>query len=128
MAHRDRKYPRLTEIGSKRSETLVGRYDKNRKGVYDGKPYGGFYTQDDIREIVRYAAERHIEVIPEIEMPGHGLAALTSIRGSDAREVPYSYGPTGESATTFTAPARRRHSNSSRRRCFRKCSTSFPRN
>lgn len=85
-----RKYPRLTEIGSKRSETLVGRYDKNRKGVYDGKPYGGFYTQDDIREIVRYAAERHIEVIPEIEMPGHGLAALTSYPWLGCTGGPYS--------------------------------------
>lgn len=85
-----RKYPQLTEIGSKRSETLVGRYDKNRKGVYDGKPYGGFYTQDDIREIVRYAAERHIEVIPEIEMPGHGLAALTSYPWLGCTGGPYS--------------------------------------
>ena len=85
-----RQYPRLTEIGSKRSETLVGRYDKNRKGVYDGKPYGGFYTQDDIREIVRYAAERHIEVIPEIEMPGHGLAALTSYPWLGCTGGPYS--------------------------------------
>lgn len=73
-----KKYPLLTQIGSRRAETLVGRYDKNKEGVYDGKPYGGFYTQEEIREIVSYAAERHIEVIPEIEMPGHGLAALTA--------------------------------------------------
>ena len=63
---------------TRRAETLVGRYDKNKEGVYDGKPYGGFYTQEEIREIVSYAAERHIEVIPEIEMPGYGLAALTA--------------------------------------------------
>lgn len=73
-----KKYPLLTQIGSRRAETLVGRYDKNKEGVYDGKPYGGFYTQEEIREIVSYAAERHIEVIPEIEMPGYGLAALTA--------------------------------------------------
>ena len=73
-----RKYPLLTRIGSRRSETLVGSYRKNGDNTYDGTPYGGYYTQDDIREIVRYAAERHIEVIPEIEMPGHGLAALAA--------------------------------------------------
>ena len=73
-----RKYPLLTRIGSRRSETLVGYYRKNGDNTYDGTPYGGYYTQDDIREIVRYAAERHIEVIPEIEMPGHGLAALAA--------------------------------------------------
>ena len=74
-----RRYPLLTEIGSRRSETLVGRYDKNNpEPHYDGTPYGGFYTQEEIREVVRYAAERGIEVIPEIEMPGHGLAALTA--------------------------------------------------
>ena len=73
-----KKYPLLTQIGSRRAETLVGRYDKNKEGVYDGKPYGEFYTQEEIREIVSYAAERHIEVIPEIEMPGHAMAALAS--------------------------------------------------
>ena len=73
-----KKYPLLTQIGSRRAETLVGRYDKNKEGVYDGKPYGGFYTQEEIREIVSYAAERHIEVIPEIEMPGHAVAALAA--------------------------------------------------
>ena len=73
-----KKYPLLTQIGSRRAETLVGRYDKNKEGVYDGKPYGEFYTQEEIREIVSYAAERHIEVIPEIEMPGHAVAALAA--------------------------------------------------
>ena len=73
-----RSYPQLTAVGSRRAQTLVGRYSSKGPNQYDGIPYGGYYTQDDIREIVRYAAERHIEVIPEIEMPGHGLAALTS--------------------------------------------------
>lgn len=66
--------PRLTEVGSKRSETVIGR----NSGKYDGIPYGGFYTQEEAKEIVAYAAERHITVIPEIDMPGHMLGALAS--------------------------------------------------
>jgi hexosaminidase len=69
-----KKYPRLTEIGSMRagtSKTILG-------PEHDGIPHGGFYTQEDIREIVAYAAERHINIVPEIEMPGHSLAALAA--------------------------------------------------
>lgn len=73
-----KKYPLLTSVGSMRKETLVGRLDESREMEYDGIPYGGYYTQDQIRDIVAYAAERHIEVIPEIEFPGHGIAALTA--------------------------------------------------
>lgn len=69
-----KKYPLLTEIGSKRSETVIGR----NSGEYDGIPYGGFYTQEEAKELVAYAAERYITVIPEIDMPGHMLAALTA--------------------------------------------------
>ena len=69
-----KKYPKLTEIGSKRTETVIGR----NSGEYDGKPYGGFYTQDQAREIVAYAAERYITVIPEIDLPGHMQAALAA--------------------------------------------------
>ena len=69
-----KKYPRLTEIGSNRSQTVVGRNSQ----VYDGTPYGGYYTQDELREIVKYAHERYIEVVPEIDMPGHMLAALAA--------------------------------------------------
>ncbi|PLX10209.1 MAG: beta-N-acetylglucosaminidase [Marinilabiliales bacterium] len=72
-----KKYPKLTEIGAFRKETLVGHGGKTPY-EYDGKPYGGYYTQDEIREVVKYAAERKINVIPEIEMPGHSLAALAS--------------------------------------------------
>lgn len=68
-----KKYPRLTEYGSIRKETVIGTH---KSGFYDGIPHGGFYTQDEIRDIVRYAAERYITVIPEIEMPGHALAAI----------------------------------------------------
>ncbi len=70
-----KKYPKLTEIGSVRKETLVGH---KGTGKYDGKPYGGFYTQDEIKDIVAYAKERFITVIPEIEMPGHSLGALAA--------------------------------------------------
>jgi hexosaminidase len=69
-----KKYPRLTEIGAYRPETVIGK----NTGEYDSTPHGGFYTQDDIREIVAYAHQNCIEVIPEIEMPGHSLAALAA--------------------------------------------------
>jgi hexosaminidase len=70
-----KKYPKLTEIGSKRKETMAGHYSEQR---YDGTPYGGFYTQNEIKEVVAYAKERFITVVPEIEMPGHALAALAA--------------------------------------------------
>jgi hexosaminidase len=73
-----KKYPRLTEIGSRRDESLVGYYFERFPQQYDGKPYGGFYTQQEAREIVAYAADRFITVIPEIEMPGHAQAAIAS--------------------------------------------------
>ena len=75
-----KRYPLLTEIGSRRKQTVIGRYDKSdeSRNRYDGTPYGGFYTQDDVREIVAYAAERYIKVIPEIDMPGHMLGALAA--------------------------------------------------
>ena len=69
-----KKYPKLTEEGSVRPYTVVGDL---HSPINDGTPYGGFYTQDEIREIVRYAAERYITVLPEIEMPGHARAAIT---------------------------------------------------
>ncbi len=72
-----KKYPKLTEIGSKRKQTLVGSFaDVPEK--FDGTPYGGFYTQEQIKEVVAYAKERFINIIPEIEMPGHALAALSA--------------------------------------------------
>jgi hexosaminidase len=70
------KYPRLTEIGAFRRETILEQnFDPY---VGDGKPYGGFYTQDEVREIVAHARSRYITVIPEIEMPGHSVAALAA--------------------------------------------------
>ncbi len=74
-----RKYPKLTEVGGWRTETLAGRYEADStKRKYDGIPHGGFYTQDDVREVVAYAAERFITVVPEIEMPGHAQAAIAA--------------------------------------------------
>jgi len=70
-------YPRLTEIGSQRPGTSQNLWDMIRDR-HDGIPHGGYYTQDEIREIVAYAAERHISIIPEIEIPGHCVAALAA--------------------------------------------------
>ncbi len=69
-----KKYPRLTEVGGWRNGTTLG----HNSPVNDGIRYGGYYTQDEIREIVRYAADRYITIIPEIDMPGHMVAALTA--------------------------------------------------
>ncbi|TVQ16621.1 MAG: beta-N-acetylhexosaminidase, partial [Bacteroidetes bacterium] len=72
-----KKYPLLTEVGAWRKETLIG-HGSRPPFEFDGQPYGGYYTQDEIREVVAYAAARHITVIPEIEMPGHATAALAA--------------------------------------------------
>ncbi len=72
-----KKYPRLQEVASCRPETLIGHYNDNPQ-KFDGKKYCGYYTQEEAREIVRYAAERFIMVIPEIEMPGHAQAAIAA--------------------------------------------------
>ncbi len=69
-----KKYPLLTKIGAWRKETVIGHTDNE----FDGEQYGGYYTQDEIREIVKYAQERYITIIPEIEIPGHSQAALAS--------------------------------------------------
>jgi hexosaminidase len=70
-----KRHPRLTEIGSWRSRTKFGH---RASPLWDERPHGGFYTQDDIREIVAYAAERHITVVPEIDVPGHSQAAIAA--------------------------------------------------
>ncbi|QHV99288.1 beta-N-acetylhexosaminidase [Spirosoma endbachense] len=70
-----KKYPKLTQIGSIRPKSMIGRYSDN---TYDGKPYGGFYTQDEVREVVKYAQSRYVTVVPEIEMPGHSVAVLAA--------------------------------------------------
>ena len=70
-------YPELTELGSMRKETLIGHGVEPK--WWDGEPYGGYYTQEEIRDVVAYAAERYITIIPEIEMPGHSQAALHAL-------------------------------------------------
>ena len=72
-----KKYPKLTEVGSKRAQTKIGRAGVDT-GAYDGTPYEGFYTQDQIRDIVQYAHARYISIVPEIDIPGHSLAAIAS--------------------------------------------------
>jgi len=73
------KYPRLTEVGAYRNGTAIGLAGtKNAPYTYDNTKYGGYYTQEDIRNVVAYAKTRHITIIPEIELPGHSLAALTA--------------------------------------------------
>ncbi len=73
-----KQYPRLTEVGAWRKQTVSGHWRRNEPNTYDGKPHGGFYTQADIAEIVAYAADRCITVVPEIEMPGHAQAAIAA--------------------------------------------------
>ncbi len=68
-------YPKLTEIGGWRRSSMVGRHDGPER---DGRPHGGFYTTDDLREIVAYAAERAVTVVPEIDIPGHARAAIAA--------------------------------------------------
>lgn len=70
-----KKYPRLTSIGSKRRESEIGTWNS---GKSDGTPHEGFYTQEQIRDIVQYAARRNITIVPEIEMPGHASAAAVA--------------------------------------------------
>ena len=74
------KYPRLTDVGAWRTQTIVGRQQGGDSTTwsYDGIRHGGFYTQDDVREIVAYARDRFVTVVPEIEMPGHALAAIAA--------------------------------------------------
>jgi len=81
-----KKYPKLTEFGSFRDSTEINHFNSN---VFDGKPHSGFYTQEDIREIVKYASDRHIQVVPEIEMPGHSSAAIASYPwlGTTGKEI-----------------------------------------
>jgi hexosaminidase len=70
-----KKYPRLTEVGAWRSGTIIGHHPGTGN---DSTPHGGYYTQEQIKEVVKYAADRYITILPEIEMPGHSSAALTA--------------------------------------------------
>lgn len=86
-----KRYPKLTEVGAWRDGTSVDRNDMSRD---DGVRYGGYYTQDEVREVVAYAAQRHITVIPEIEMPGHSMAALAAYPELACTPGPFEVGTT----------------------------------
>jgi hexosaminidase len=76
-----KKYPKLTTVGAWRTESVIGRQQAQRDPAqwkFDGEPHGGYYTQDDVREVVAYAKARHITIVPEIEMPGHAVAAIAA--------------------------------------------------
>src|SRR5881396_558574 len=74
-----KQYPRLAEVGAWRCQTIIGRPDDDStKWRFDGQPHGGYYTQDDIREVVAYAQARFVTIVPEIEMPGHSQAAIAA--------------------------------------------------
>jgi len=102
-----KKYPRLTEIGSKRKNTEIGTW---RSGKYSGQPHEGFYTQEQIKQLVSYAAERGITIIPEINMPGHASAAIVAypeLGLKPLKEIPAefvvnsAYDPTNENTYRF---------------------------
>lgn len=83
-----KKYPKLTEIGSKRKSTQVGSLQWESP-IQSGEPHQGFYTQEEIKEITEYAKERHITIVPEIEMPGHSTAAIAAYSwlGTSKKEI-----------------------------------------
>jgi hexosaminidase len=99
-----KKYPKLTELGAWRDSTLLRAVrwqpERNKWGwfntKYDGTPHGGYYTQDDIKEVVEYARQRHITIVPEIEMPGHSSAAAYAYpwlaSGTIPNKVPNEFG------------------------------------
>lgn len=82
-----KKYPKLQEIAAYRKETLIGHAGKTER--FDGKRYGGYYTQDEIKDVIQYAADRYVTIIPEIEMPGHALAALAAYPSLGCTGGPY---------------------------------------
>ena len=84
-----KQFPELTEVGSMRKHTVI----RKEWGNYDGVPYGGFYTQDQIREVVEYAAANAIEIIPEIDLPGHMMAALAAYPELGCTGGPYEVWP-----------------------------------
>ena len=84
-----KRYPKLTEVGAMRNRTVIGK----NSGKYDNTPYGGFYTQEEAREIVEYARERYIDVIPEVDLPGHMLAALAAYPELGCTGGPYEVCP-----------------------------------
>lgn len=86
-----KKYPKLTEIGAWRNGSMIGHYSDQK---FDDIHYGGYYNQEEIKEIVAYASERHITIVPEIEMPGHAVAALAAYPEYSCTGGPFEVGKT----------------------------------
>ncbi|MGE0020312.1 MAG: beta-N-acetylhexosaminidase [Draconibacterium sp.] len=92
-----KKFPKLTSVGAYRKDTQTVKHGDEREGI----PHSGFYTQEQIKEIIEYATERHIEIVPEIEMPGHAMAAIAAypwlgVLGTTI-EVPVTFGKMDDS-------------------------------
>lgn len=96
------RYPRLTEVGSWRTESNVGTW---RAGVFDGRPHGGFYTKDDLREIVAYAHARGVTVVPEIDVPGHCEAVVAAYPELGTRKQPHEVRTTWGVSTEVLDPS-----------------------
>ncbi|MFJ4107324.1 beta-N-acetylhexosaminidase [Oerskovia enterophila] len=96
------RYPLLTEVGGWRTESNVGTW---RTGVFDGRPHGGFYTQDDLREIVAHARERGVVVVPEIDAPGHVEAAVAAYPFLGTRKTPHTVRTTWGVSTEVLDPS-----------------------
>ncbi|MFB8228951.1 beta-N-acetylhexosaminidase [Cellulosimicrobium sp. NPDC055967] len=96
------RYPRLTQVGAWRRESGVGTW---RAGVFDGRPHGGYYTQDDLREIVAYARERGVTVVPEIDAPGHVEAAVAAYPELGTRKQPHEVRTTWGVSTEVLDPS-----------------------
>jgi hexosaminidase len=96
-----KKYPLLTQIGAWRDETVIG-HISGHPLEYDGKTYGGFYTQEQIKEVVAYAKSRYVTIVPEIELPGHSIAALSAYPEYSCTGGPFSvYTKWGISSDVF---------------------------
>jgi len=84
-----KKYPKLTQISAWRDSSIIGQYGDFKPFVYDGQKHGGYYTQEEARELVKYAADRKITVIPEIELPGHSTAVLAAYPELGVKDTTY---------------------------------------
>lgn len=84
-----KKYPKLTQVSAWRDSSIIGQYGDFKPFVYDGEKHGGYYTQEEARELVKYAAERKITIIPEIELPGHSTAVLAAYPEFGCKDTTY---------------------------------------
>ena len=90
-----KRYPFLTEKGAWRDSTAINHPSSFSQPVFEKKRYGGYYTQEQIREVVAYAAEHHVTIVPEIDIPGHMLAALTAYPSLGCIQKDYQVGTMG---------------------------------